>query len=82
MKFQEFEIENPRSVKFEDRIEWCGERLADLAEGMYPPPVGWFIWQWIVGWTDIGVTPDEAVVYHGFAQRIAELIRAQEEGRA
>lgn len=82
MKFQEFEIENPRSEAFQDRVEWCGERYADIAEGLYPPPVGWFIWQWIVGWTDIGPAPEEAEAYHRFAQSIAELVRAQEEGRA
>lgn len=58
-----------------DRIEWAGERLADVAEGLLSGEAGWFVWATIVGWGDL-CTADERRQYIDFAGRIAEMLQA------
>jgi hypothetical protein len=72
------DLELPADNTAATRIEWAGERYADLCEGLLTPDVGWFVWNVIVGWTDLGATNDEKTAYLAMAQNFADLLRATE----
>ena len=72
------DLELPADNSAATRIEWAGERYADLCEGLLTSDVGWFVWNVIVGWTDLGATDDEKTAYLAMAQNFAELLRATE----
>lgn len=76
-----FDLELPADESVATRIEWAGERYADLAEGLLTPDVGWFIWQYIVGWTDL-CTDEERRQYNAIAKNISDLLRANEDANA
>lgn len=69
------DLELPTTTKPSERIEWSGERFADLAEGIIGVDVGWFIWGIIVGWSDLG-TADEKRQYLALAANYEQLIRS------
>jgi hypothetical protein len=72
------DLELPADNTAATRIEWAGERYADLCEGLMTPDVGWFVWNVIVGWTDLGATEDEKTAYNAMGQNFADLLRANE----
>lgn len=72
------EIELP-GRNHEARIDWAGERYADLCEGELLAEQGWFVWGVIVGWTD-SASPDEKRQYNALAQLFSDLLWATEEG--
>ena len=59
------------------RVEWAGERIADVAEGLLNAEAGWFVWATIVGWSDL-CSEDERRQYLNLSGRIAEMVRNQE----
>lgn len=72
-----FEMEMPVTQSVADRVEWAGERIADVAEGLLSGEGGWFVWATIVGWADL--CDDEARrQYQSLAGRIADMLRNQE----
>ena len=73
------DLELPADETAATRIEWAGERYADLSEGSISDDVGWFIWQYIVGWTDIGATKDERRSYLAMARNFADLLNSRKE---
>lgn len=73
-----FDVEMPANQKVETRIEWAGERYSDLCEGIMPADVGWFVWQTVVGWADLG-TKDEKRQYLEMAKLIETFLRSQAE---
>lgn len=75
----DYDLELPSDPSFATRLAWAGERYSDLAEGTMPAHVGWFVWQMVVGWTDIGHTSDECRQLHALAGQIADLCRSLEE---
>jgi len=72
------DLELPADNTAATRIEWAGERYADLCEGLMTPAVGWFVWNVIVGWTDLGATEDEKAAYNAMGKNFADLLRATE----
>ncbi len=72
-----FEMQMPATQSVADRIEWAGERIADVAEGLLSGDAGWFVWATIVGWGDL-CTADERRQYIDLSGRIAEMLRNQE----
>ena len=73
------DLELPADDSALTRIEWAGERYADLAEGLSTPDVGWFICSYIIGWTDIGATEDEKRAYNAMAKNFSDLLHSMEE---
>ena len=73
-KLIEIELPGPRAT-FAERIEWAGERFADVCEGLLTPTEGQYIWNVIVGWTDIGANDHEKLAYVAIASAIAEVCR-------
>lgn len=71
------DLELPADESAATRIEWAGERYADLAEGVIPDDVGWFIWQYIVGWTDIGANEDEKRAYLAMSANFSDLLQSR-----
>lgn len=57
-----------------ERVEWAGERYADLCEGLLERDMGWFIWGVIVGWSDVG-TADEKRQYRELGKNFEQLLR-------
>lgn len=74
---QAFDLEMPTDTSCSTRIEWAGERQADLAEGLIPDDVGWFIWATLVGWADLCGDSDRRQ-YHAMAKNFAELLQARQ----
>lgn len=72
------DLELPADNSAATRLEWAGERYADLCEGILPNDVGWFVYNVIVGWTDIGATEDEKRQYLAMSASIADLLHSQE----
>lgn len=68
----EFEVELPVEADVATRIEWAGERYADLAEGILPPEIAPLLWNIVVGWMDLCDDEDRrqykgmAKVFEGF----------------
>lgn len=67
------EMERPGKNPTE-RIEWAGERYADLCEGEIESEAGWFIWGLLVGWCDVA-TPDEKRQYEQLAKLFETLLK-------
>lgn len=72
------EIEGPSDDSLATRIEWAGERYADLCEGLIPHDVGWFIHQWIIGWTDL-CNDEDRRQYRAMARNFSDLLQSQQE---
>ena len=72
------DLELPADNTAATRSEWAGERYADLCEGLMTPEVGWFVWNVIVGWTDLGATEDEKRQYNEMAKAVSQLLRSNE----
>jgi hypothetical protein len=43
----------PSSTNVNVRIAWAGDAFQDLLEGLYTIEQGWYIWNLIVGWSDL-----------------------------
>jgi hypothetical protein len=71
------DLELPRDDSVTTRIEWAGERIADLSEGLLSMDLGWFVWNIIVGWSDLATT-DEKRQYLAVSRLVAELLRGME----
>ena len=71
------DLELPSDNTVETRLEWAGERYADLCEGLLPDHVGWFIYNVVIGWTDL-CTPEEKRQYNAMGGQIADLLRSRE----
>jgi hypothetical protein len=69
-----FDMQMPATQTVADRIEWAGERIADVAEGLLSGESGWFVWATIVGWADL-CDEDSRRQYQNLAGRIADLLR-------
>jgi hypothetical protein len=67
----------PATQSVTDRVEWAGERLADVAEGLLGGDDGWAVWATIVGWADL-CSDDARRQYQDLAGRIADMLRNQE----
>lgn len=72
-----FDLAMPTDTTCATRIEWAGERHADLVEGLLPNEAGWFIWATIVGWADL-CRASERRQYLAMAKNFAELLQARE----
>jgi hypothetical protein len=68
------EVELPANQNPETRLVWARERYSELRRGTTTPDVGWFIWNVVVGWTDL-CTEDERRQYIIEAAKISRLLR-------
>jgi len=68
----------PASSDANVRIAWAGETFQDLIEGLYTIEQGWYIWNMIVGWTDL-CTSDEERQYLAMARIYNEYLKWQQE---
>ena len=68
------DLEFPTDNSLPTRIEWAGERIADISEGLLSADVGWFVWNLIVGWSDLATT-EERRQYLAVARVVEELLR-------
>ena len=73
-KLTDLELPGPRAT-FEERIEWAGERFADVCEGLLTRQQAEYIWNVIIGWTDIGANDEQKLAYVAIASAIAEVVR-------
>jgi len=71
----------PANTHSTTRIAWAGERYADLCEGLMTPDVGWYVWNIIVGWTDLGATSAEEKAYKALAKQFADLLQAMKDNK-
>jgi hypothetical protein len=60
------------------RIAWAGERFADLIEGQYTVEEGWYIWNMIVGWSDL-CSEHDRYQYNNMARIFQEYLKSLEE---
>lgn len=66
----------PASRNYSTRIEWAGDRYADIADGTIADrEVAWLVWNIVQGWSDLG-TQEERDGYRRMAGQIAQLNRA------
>jgi hypothetical protein len=72
-----FDMPMPATTNVADRVEWAGERLADIAEGLLSGDGGWLVWNIIVGWADL-CDDNARRQYLDLATRIADMLRNQE----
>ena len=72
-----FDLEMPADESVETRIEWAGERYADLCEGIIPLDVGRFIWNVVVGWSDLCSEADRRQ-YNAMAKNFSDFLRAND----
>ena len=72
------DLEFPSDSSLATRIAWAGERIADLAEGLLSADVGWFVWNIVVGWSDLATT-EEKRQYLAIARVVGELLRGMED---
>jgi hypothetical protein len=72
------DLEFPTDNSLAARIEWAGERIADISEGLLSADVGWFVWNLIVGWSDLA-TSEERRQYLAVARVVEELLRGMED---
>jgi hypothetical protein len=68
------EVELPANQSPATRLAWAGERYSDLCRGAVSPDTGWFIWNVVVGWTDL-CTEDERRQYLIEAAKISRFLR-------
>lgn len=66
----------PASSSTDIRIAWAGDIFQDLISGMYSTEEGWFIYNVIVGWTDL-CTENERRQYKQMAKIFTEYLRNQ-----
>jgi hypothetical protein len=69
--------EFPMDNSLPARIEWAGERIADISEGLLSADEGWFVWNMVVGWSDLA-TSEERRQYLAVARVVEELLRGVE----
>jgi|GEM_PF-1793307 len=72
-----FDLQMPATENVADRVEWAGERIADVAEGLLGGEHGWLVWNIIVGWADL-CFEDDRRQYHALAGQLSTLLRNQE----
>jgi hypothetical protein len=71
------DLEFPSDNSLATRIAWAGERIADISEGLLSADVGWFVWNIVVGWSDLATT-EEKRQYLAIARVVGELLRGME----
>jgi hypothetical protein len=49
----------PSSTNINIRIAWAGDIFQDLIYGTYNTNEGWYIWNVIIGWTDLCTTEEK-----------------------
>ena len=72
-----YELPLPCDNTIATRLEWAGERYADLVEGQCSPEIGWFVWNAVMGWTDL-CSEDERRQYLAMANQLEEYLHGQE----
>lgn len=72
------DLEFPSDNSLVTRIAWAGERIADISEGLLSADVGWFVWNMVVGWSDLATT-EEKRQYLAVARIVGELLRGMED---
>lgn len=60
-------ISLPQSSDVNTRIAWAGDLFQDLIEGSLTIQQGWYIWNAIVGWSDL-CTSEEKRQYSAMAR--------------
>jgi len=65
-------LQTPATTDCAARIEWAGERIADLCDGTLDKSYVAMVWNYVVGWMDIA-TEDERRQYAALARRVQEL---------
>ena len=68
------DIELP-GTSFDERLEWANNKFVDLCEGIIDVSEAQYVWNVIIGWTDIGATEDEKRQYVQIANRISDVVR-------
>lgn len=71
------EIELP-GTDFEKRMQWANDKFVDLCEGIIDVNEAQYVWNVIIGWTDIGATEDQKRQYVQIANAISEVVRGNE----
>lgn len=72
------EIELP-GTSFNERLEWANNKFVDLCEGIIDVTEAQYVWNVIIGWTDIGATEDQKRQYVQIANAISEVVRGNNE---
>ena len=70
----------PGSKDPQVRVAWCGERIADLAEGILTRQQASTVLAVIHGWSD--VDDGHGKSYVALASMVSDLIRARDEGES
>jgi hypothetical protein len=73
-----YEIQLPADDRVETRIAWAGEVFVDICEGLVTNDVGWYVWQMVVGWSDL-CTAEERRQYLTMAGQISDLLDSRRE---
>jgi len=73
-----FEMQKPATQSVTDRIEWAGERFADLAEGKLSIAEADFVVAYVYGWSDL-CDVDSKRQYREMARNISELLSSIRE---
>ena len=68
-------LQTPSATDCATRIEWAGERIADLAEGILTRETAVLIVSLITGWTDL-CADDERRQYRELARMMQDMIEA------
>jgi len=68
-------LTTPTGTTAAERIEWAGERIADLAEGKLTKSEASIVWNYLVGWSDL-CSEDERRQYLALARSVQELMAA------
>jgi hypothetical protein len=69
-------INLPSSPDVNVRIAWAGDAFQDLIEGLYTKEQGWYIWNLIVGWSDL-CTSEERRQYLAMSRIYDEYLKNQ-----
>jgi hypothetical protein len=77
-KFDPFSIELPKTKDVNDRIEWAGERITDVVEGILTGENAWWIWSTIIGWADLANENDRRQ-YLALANALSDILKNHEE---
>jgi hypothetical protein len=65
-------LQTPTSSDPVARIEWTGERIADLCDGTLSKSYAAMVWNYLAGWMDLA-TEDERRQYAALALRVQDL---------
>jgi hypothetical protein len=65
-------LQTPATTDCAARIEWAGERIADLCDGTLGASYAAMVWNYVVGWMDL-CTEDERRQYGALAHRVQDL---------